>query len=65
MEYIIETSNGFVQAISLLSGELNGVKEYTNDKAQARTFTKKSLAKMCVKSFFRYYSMTIIIHEVA
>ena len=63
MEYIIETAQGFVQAIRTVGGDLNEVTAYTNDRAQARKFSKKSLTAMRVKSFFRYHSMTIILHE--
>ena len=63
MEYIIETVNGYVATIGLIGGELNEVKTYTNDKAQARRFTKKQLTRMLVRSFFRYHSMAIVIIE--
>ena len=64
MTYIIETAQGFVQTIRTIGGELNEA-TYTNDRTQARRFTKKSLTALRVRSFFRYHSMTIIIHEVA
>lgn len=64
MEYIIETAQGFVQSISTVGGELNEVKAYTNDKTQARKFSKKSLTTLCVRSFFRYHSIKITITEV-
>jgi hypothetical protein len=64
MLYTIETSSGFVKAIKTLGGELNGIAEYTNDRSQAKTFTKKSLTALRARSFFKYYSMTIIIAEV-
>ena len=64
MEYIIETSQGFVQTVRLVGGELNDVTAYTNDRNSARRFTKKQLTKMCVRSFFRYYSMAIVIIEL-
>jgi hypothetical protein len=41
MLYTIETSSGFVKAIKTLGGELNGIAEYTNDRSQAKTFTKQ------------------------
>ncbi len=63
MEYIIETAQGFVQTISTVGGELNSVTAYTNDRELARRFTKKQFTKMCVRSFFRYHSMAIIITE--
>ena len=63
MDYIIETSSGFVQSIKTLGGELCEVTAYTSDKAQARKFTKKSLKTLRALSFFRYYSMIIVIVE--
>jgi len=64
MLYTIETSQGFVKAISTVGGELNKVTEYTNDRASAKTFTMKRIKDLRAKSFFKYYDMAIIITEV-
>lgn len=64
MLYTIETSNGFVKAIKTLGGDLSSISEYTQDRTAAKTFTKKQLTALRARSFFKYYSMTVIIAEV-
>lgn len=64
MKYIINTSNGYVKSIKTIGGELNEVTEYTTNESEARSFTKKSLTSMLVKSFFRYHGIKITIVEV-
>lgn len=62
MRYTIETSQGFVQTIKTVGGEMHGA-TYTGDPSQARRFTKRQLSAMRVRFYFRYYHMTIIIAE--
>ena len=64
MEFTIETSNGYVKTISTIGGELNQVTEYTNDRNMARKFTEKKLKSLRARSFFKYYSMSILIEKI-
>ena len=64
MHYTIETSLGFVKAYQTLCGEISQVTEYTSNRDSAKQLTQKQIKSLCLKRFFRYHSMAIIIAEV-